>query len=130
MSETKAERLAAATGAEKAFSGDESSGRTAVRNRGQMGEEREVPVAGTPMLKKSRVGSTPTAPTYHVQPYRDCVSREAVLQIISDTEGGGPVMLKLLTLLAKAMRKLPTIHEATPPAAKPDQRTRRGGGGK
>jgi len=44
-------------------SGDESSGRTAVRDRGQMGEEREVPVAGTPMLKKSRSGSTPEAPT-------------------------------------------------------------------
>jgi hypothetical protein len=44
-------------------SGDESSGRTAVRDRGQTGEEREVLVAGTPMLEKSRVGSTPTAPT-------------------------------------------------------------------
>jgi hypothetical protein len=44
-------------------SGDESSGRTAVSYRGQMGEEREVPVAGTPMLKKSRSGSTPEAPT-------------------------------------------------------------------
>ena len=45
------------------ISGDESSGRTAVRDRGQMGEEREVLVAGTPMLKKPRLGSTPKAPT-------------------------------------------------------------------
>ena len=44
-------------------SGDESSGRTAVRNRGQMGEEREALAVGTPMLKKSRLGSTPKAPT-------------------------------------------------------------------
>lgn len=44
-------------------SGDESSGRTAVRNRGQMGEERVGSIPVTPMLKKPRVGSTPTAPT-------------------------------------------------------------------
>ncbi len=41
---------------------DESSGRTAGRTREQIGEEREVLVAGTPMPKKPRPGSTPGTP--------------------------------------------------------------------